>query len=75
MNYVVFFGREDMTAVKRTVFTSRALSLRVANSIAFVMFLKHPFTYSNTKGKGKVRAAGNGFFIEYEETEDVATPA
>lgn len=67
MEYVVFYGREDQTAVKRSRFTSRALSLQVANGIAFVLFQKHPFSYRNTKGMGKVRAAGNNFFVEYEE--------
>lgn len=65
MEYVLFFGRVDETAVKRLRLTSRALSLQVANFFAFVMFQKHPFSYTNTKD-GKVRAEGNGFFMEYE---------
>jgi hypothetical protein len=68
MNYRLTYGRTDGSATKRTTSKSRLYALKLANNMAFVMFKKHPFKNATTRGK--VRAEGNGYFVEFEEVDE-----
>lgn len=67
MSYVITYGRTDGSAIKRTTFRSRIRSLKLANNLAYVFFYRHPF--KNSEAKQSTRFEGNGFFVQYEETD------